>query len=217
MEKFLEKIRKKKNRLIVGIETGNRPGRLGAVIVEVSGYGNDTLIDLKGTHSMALPQELLNALKALEVADDFDSEDTAGINFLILHQIISLYQELFEKVDIDSGEVDIIGLKCMEIAGRIFPEDPSALSEMAGVAVASHFTILSGSEGTAVSVSEAILQSLVDGAMKKFGLDKESREAVCVAMLANESLCSDGKGQDPCERDSDGGNADLSGEFFFPA
>ena len=223
--KLLEEIRMKKSRMIVGIETGNTIGRIGAVVVEVTGHGDDTLLDFHVYHSVTMSPELVATLKALKAADDFDSEDTAGINFLILHQISSLYQEIFDKTDIDADEIDLVGLKCLEVASSVFPEDPAALSEMTGAIVASHFSIGSeDGEESPVLVNEPILQSMVDGIAKKFDLNKEAREAVCIAMLANESLCSHGCGSDLPEgssRESGGAgqdkNAGLFGEFFFPA
>ncbi len=223
LEKRLERIRNKANRLIVGIETGNTIGRLGAVIVEVSGKGDDTLLALHAFRSLEMPSELLATLKALEADNDFDSEEAAGINFLILHQISSLYRELFEGVDIDFKDVDVIGLKCIEMGGRTFPEDPSVLSEMTGSIVASRFMIgLENGEGIPVRVNEPILQGMVGEMVEKFELDAEAREAVAVALLANESIyherSSFGTGV-KCKgkRGSKSEKAGLFGEFYFPA
>ncbi|MBN2185596.1 MAG: hypothetical protein JW746_09740 [Candidatus Krumholzibacteriota bacterium] len=217
----LDEIRNKKNRVIVGIETGNTIGRIGAAAVDVTGHGDDTLIDFMAYNSVTMSPELVATLQALKVSDDFDSEDTAGINFLILHQISSLYQDLLDQIDGDAEEIDLIGLKCMEIARNVFPENPAVLSEMTGAIVATHFSIRSeDGEENPVPVDEQILQSMVDGIAKKFDLDKEAREAVCVAMLANESLCWQGSGSGPSKRSGCSGqdkNAGLFGEFFFPA
>ncbi len=222
--------------MIVGIETGNTPGRLGAVVVEVSGNGSDTVLDLYGFRSYPLPAEILATLKILNENKGFDSEEIAGINFLVLHHLSKLYGKVMDEVGAQLGDVDMIGLKCMEVGGEIFPSDPSVLSEMTNRIVASRFSIgVENGSGGFLPVRESILQGMVGDMVKRFGLESEVREAVAVALLANESLfhesseaCMvDGEGNPEARRPSlravkrthiqaGGGKAVLCGEFFFP-
>ncbi len=221
LEKLLKKIKDKERRIVVGIEAGYSVGSLAAALVEVTGYGDETLIDVRHCLSSSMPAELVSTLNALDRSDDFDSEDTAGINFLVLHQISNLYQSLLDQADCEPEEIDLVGLKCLETGSRVFPEDPAVLSEMAGVPVATHFSIRSEEGGDdPVRVDEHILQGMVDGIAKRFDLDREDREAVCVAVFANEALCSDSVGTGSSKEGAGGGNGDkagLFGEFFFPA
>ncbi len=236
MNEFLKEIREKDNRLIVGIETGNALGDLGAAVVEVSGRGDETLLDVYSFKSLSLPRELVATLEALRRSEDFDSEELAGINFLLLHHINSLFLGLFDDIEIDPENVDLIGLKCLEIGGRLLPEDPSVLSEMTGHVVASRFRIgLENGDGPEIDVNEPILRKMVGDMIEKLGLEKDAGEAVAVALLANEAvyhgLAGSGTG---CKKKKSAGKrrtgketgrslpigseiAGLYGEFFFPA
>jgi hypothetical protein len=234
LEERLEQLKNSRARVIVGIETGSVPGRIGAVIVEVSGSGADTVLDLHSFQSIELPPGLIAALEAADSEKEIDSGEQADINFLTLHHINTLYFDLLEDAAVDPGEVDLIGLKGMEIGGMEFPDDPGALSEMTGCIVAACFRI--GPErgrGSWLPVKEAILKGMVEAMVEKYDLDEEAREAVAVALLANESVhheavgakCSDkeGSGPDPASRRTvmvqpvSGGEPALHGEFYFPA
>jgi hypothetical protein len=119
----------------------------------------------------------------------------------------------------------------------MFPADPTIVSEMTGRIVASRFGI--GSEkrdGVFLPLSESLLQGMLGDMIEKFGLASEVREAVAVAVLANESLFHDkselcgtgGNGSEAAKRPTlravkrtgvsgRKGEAVLCGEFFFPA
>ena len=234
MKERLELLKKSRARVIVGIETGSVPGRLGAVIVEVTGSGADTVLDLHSFQSVELPEGLVVALEAVEGEKEIDAQGNADVNFLILHNINTLFFDLLEAAEVDPGEVDLIGLKGMEIGASEFPDDPGALSEMTGCVVAACFRIgPDRGQGSWLPVKEAILKGMVEAMVEKYDLDEEVREAVAVALLANESVhheavaakCPDGGGEggEPAarrttmvQRGGDGEPA-LHGEFYFPA
>lgn len=234
MEERLNLLKNSRERVIVGIETGSVPGRIGAVIVEVSGSGADTVLDLHSFQSVELPPELVAALEAVAGEKKIDTQEQADVNFLILHHLNTLFFDLLLEAEVDSGEVDLIGLKGMEIGGMEFPDDPGALSELTGCVVAACFRIgPERGQGSWLPVKEAILKGMVEAMVEKYDLDEEAREAVAVALLANESVhhealtakCSDedGSGADKTprrtitvQRGSDGEPA-LHGEFYFPA
>jgi hypothetical protein len=65
LKKRLAALKKKEKRLIIGIETGNAPGKLGAALVEVSGSGDDSVLYLRGFTSRSLDPELLATIGAL--------------------------------------------------------------------------------------------------------------------------------------------------------
>ncbi len=189
MKRSLDELAKKEPRLIVGIETGNTPGRLGAVVVGVIGSGDDTVLDIHGFKSYPLPAEIISTLVALEQGDDFDPEEIAGINFLIHHHLSALYEDVLEEFGIPPDEIDLIGLKCIEVGGRIFPEDPSVLSEMTDCIVASRFSIgIENHTGNQLHVNESLLRKMMGSMMERFDLDVDAREAAAVALLANEAL-----------------------------
>lgn len=227
MKTRLKSVNEKENRTVIGIETGNSPGRLGAVVVEVSGMGNDTELYLKGFIDYELPTELVETLGSLAEGGDFDSEETAGINFLVLHHISNLFQDLLEETELSIEEIDLIGLKCLEAGEEIFPTDPAVLSEMTGLIVASRFSIgAEGNGGELLPLREFLLQGMVGDMVEKYGLESDVREAVAVALLANESLfhehcetCeTDGKRPTVKSAQSKSGieEACLCAEFFFP-
>ena len=237
MKGSLSKLAKKEPRLVVGIETGNTPGRLAAVVVGVSGSGDDTVLDIHGFKSYPLPTELVSTLQALERGDDFDPEEIAGINFLVHHHLSTLYEDVLEEVGVPASEVDLIGLKCIEIGGRSFPEDPSVFSEMTDHIVVSRFSIgIVNDEGNQLHVNESLLQRMIGSMMKRFDLDGEASEAAAVALLANEALFHENSEECASERkdavasprpslravkrtNSSVGEegACLYGEFFFPS
>ncbi len=217
MDTRLEELRSRSNRLIVGIEAGNNNRSISAAIVEVSGRGDDTLIDIYSFDNVELPGELVAALEALGRKDDFDSEEIAGINFLLIHQINGLFQTLFDDIQLEPEDVDVLGVKCVEIAGKRLPEDPSVISEMTGCIVASRFRIgLENGKGPELDIVEPILREMVGEIMERLEIDLEASEAVAVALMANESVYSDGVEAE--EADSgDRERAGLYGEFYYPA
>jgi 1,6-anhydro-N-acetylmuramate kinase len=223
LEKRLEILKNSKARVIVGIETGSVPGRLGAVIVEVSGSGADTVLDLHAFQSVDLPEGLVAALEAVEGEKEIDAREQADVNFLILHHINNLFFDLLEAAQVSPEEVDLIGLKGLEIGGMEFPDDPGALSEMTDCVVAACFRI--GPEkggGHWLPVKEAILKGMVESMVEQYDLDEEVREAVAVALLANESVyheaipSGEAAGRSITVQRSADGPAALHGEFYFP-
>lgn len=233
MNGHIDKLRDLQSRAVVGIEAGSVEGKIGAVLAEVRGSGDDTFLDLHSYHCLDLPGDLVTSLKALASGKDMDPEDSAGINFLLLNHINSLYHELLETAGASGDDIDLIGLKGIEIAGRELPEDPGVLSEMTGTVVASCFRIgPETSPGMWLPVKESILQGLIGAMVEEKKLEPEVREAVAVALLANESVYHESlnagchvEGEDDGARPSrivrssgsGGGEAALHGEFFFPA
>jgi hypothetical protein len=236
LKKRIDALRKKEKRSIVGIETHNSPGKLGAALVEVSGSGDETVLCLRGFTSRSLNPELQAALKALERNEKFDSEELAGINFLVLHHLSKLYEDVLEDAGTTPDAVDCIGLSCLEVGGLAFPGDPAVFSEMTSAIVASHFRIgVRDGKGRFLDVEEPLLQGIVSEMIDRFGLDEEVREAVTVALLANESIfnadlsaCNKNgsetrkKGRQSIKVITSPGlaasdrKACLCGEFFFP-
>jgi hypothetical protein len=235
LKKRLDALKKREKRLIVGIETGNSPGRLGAALVEVSGSGDDTVLYLRGFTSRSLPAELQAAISALERDEKFDSEELAGINFLVLRNLSKLYEDVLESAGVQQDDVDCIGLSCLEVGQLAFPADPAIFSELTNRIVASHFRIgAENSSGSFIAVEQELLQGIVSDMINRFGLDEEVREAVSVALLANESIFNESVSV--CSSDAQGtgkrrkslksvkhrgapgaaARACLCGEFFFP-
>ncbi|HVO77224.1 MAG TPA: hypothetical protein VMT60_04495 [Candidatus Bathyarchaeia archaeon] len=235
MKKRLETIRKKEKRFIVGIETGNNPGKLGAALVEVSGNGDNTVLYLRGYTSRALNPDLQAAIRAIEEDEKFDSEELAGINFLVLRLLSKLYEDVLDSAGVPADDIDCIGLSCLEVGDLAFPGDPAVFSELTNHVVASRFRIgVDDGAGGFVAVEEALLQGIVSEMIDRFGLDEEVREAVTVALLANESLFNEGAevcggklsvkgtvsgGPRRAKRSSTeaaSAKPRLCGEFFFP-
>jgi hypothetical protein len=231
----LDLLRRKEKRHIVGIETGSTPGKFGAALVEVSGNGDETVLYLLGFKSASLGRELEAALEALE-KERFDSEELAGINFLVLHHLSKLYEDVLANAGMAPQKVDLIGLKCIETGGFTFPEDPGVFSELTERVVASRFRIaMSGSKDGVIPVKGELLQGMVGDMIDRFGLDEEVREAVSVALLANESIFNQKvsfcTGVEPASKPASRGKERpatkpeveskkkgyLCGEFFFPA
>jgi hypothetical protein len=236
LKKRLTELRKKEKRLIIGIEMGTAPGNLGAALIEVSGSGDETMLYLRGFTSRSLNAELLATIGALERNEKFDSEELAGISFLVLNQLSKLYDEVLESAAARPEDVDCIGLSCLEVGEHAFPADPAVFSEMTNCVVASRFKIgVENGVGGFIAVDEALLQGIVSEMIDRFGLDEEVQDAVAVALLANESIfhedasecmesaAANGKGRKSLRAikhtgasSAAAGRACLYGEFFFP-
>ncbi|MDD4856588.1 MAG: hypothetical protein PHD74_00625 [Candidatus Krumholzibacteria bacterium] len=235
MKKRIDALRRKEKRLIVGIETGSAPGKLGAALVEISGNGNETVLYLRGFTVRSLNEDLQTAIVAIERDEKFDSEELAGINFLVLRHLSKLYEDVLESAGVAPDEVDCIGLNCLEAGHLAFPGDPAVFSELTNCVVASNFRIgADNGDGGFVAVEQALLQGIVSDMIDRFGLDEEVREAVSIALLANESIFN--AGVSVCEGELQGkggvakslkegkrkavpaapGKPCLCGEFFFP-
>lgn len=229
MQEQLGKLREKKTRIVVGIELGGGEGRLGAAVVGISGRGNETFLDMLGYRSIALPADLARALGSLDSREAFDSDELAGLDFLLYQQLSALYEDTLEESGIEPDRVDLIGIKEYEAGGGVFPKDPAVLSEMTGRIVACRFTIKTGGEnGGLVPVAESLLERMVEGLIDRFDLDKETREAAAIALLANEALfhessetCNGAAGARPRlttvgRSSQENDDACLRGEFYFP-
>lgn len=234
MEERLQALRDRHSRTIVGIETGGGPeGRIGAALVDVGGSGNETVLDLHAFRSTPICAELRAALAAFGDGGTLQAEALAQINFLILHQVNSLFFELLESTGQAVDAIDLVGLKGLEAGEREFPDDPGALSETTGCVVASCFRI--GPErggGSWLPVKEALLKGIVGAMIERGDFAAEAGDAVAVALLANESVyhepldmpCQGGAtrsgGQVPSRTVRRAGAAPgesvLHGEFFFP-
>ena len=201
------------------------PGRIGAVIVEVSGSGEDTILDLHSFQSVELPEGLVSALGAIDTEKVIDAREQADLNFLILHNLNSLFFDLLDSAEVSPNEIDLIGLKGMEIGGKEFPDDPGALSELTGCVVATCFRI-GPDKGidSWLPVKEAILKGMVESMVEKYDIDEEVREAVAVALLANESVyhetvsgALEATSRSITVQRGSGNEPALHGEFYFPA
>jgi hypothetical protein len=235
LKKRLAGLRKKEKRLVVGIEMGSESGTLGAAIVEVSGSGDDTVLSLRGFTSHSLNPDLVATMDALGRNEKFGSEELAGINFLVLNHLSKLYEDVLEIASLKPGDVDIIGLSCLEVGDVAFPSDPAVFSEMTERVVATRFRLgMENGDGKFVAIEEALLQGIVGEMIDRFGLDEEVREAAAAALLSNEALfheeasvcegngAAKGKGRRSLKtikrtgvRAAAGGSC-LCGEFFFP-
>jgi hypothetical protein len=235
LKKRLDALRKKEKRLIVGIETGGNPGKLGAALVEISGNGDRTVLYLRGFTVCPLSAELQAAMSAIERDEKFDSEELAGINFLVLRHLSKLYEDVLKSAGLASDEVDCIGLSCLEAGHLVFPGDPAVFSELTNRVVASNFRIgAENGNGGFLAVEQALLQGIVGDMIDRFGLDEEVREAVSIALLANESIFNAGESlcEENIQEKGEGvkrlkvgkgsgasgapGKPCLCGEFFFP-
>jgi hypothetical protein len=230
----IDKIRGLNSKIIVGIETGNIPEHPAAIAAEVKGHGDSTVFKLLYYAKRSFPEDLQKMLEGAAEGNDFDGEEAASINFLVLHHLASLYGELLDEADLKNEDIHLVGLKCMELGGNLFPNDPAVLSGMIDRIVASHFTIDVDGRRELLPVGELILKELVTEMIDKFELGDEAREAVGVALLANESLYyekvgmsqKDGVGPEELSpgvnisRGVEGGEGDrktvLNGRFFFP-
>jgi len=230
----IDRIRGLDSRLIVGIETSNSSEHLTAIAAEVKSHGDSTIFNLLYYTKSSFPEDLQEMLRGVKEGKKLNSEETASVNFLVLHHLASLYRELLEEADLKSEDIHLVGLKCMEMGGELFPNSPTVFSGMIDHIVASHFTLDIDSRREYLPVEETVLKELVSEMIDRFELGDEAREAIGVALLANESLyyekidLSKRSSTDSKERSggvnvskgmgAEEGNSKtiLNGKFFFP-
>ncbi|MBD3179974.1 MAG: hypothetical protein GF417_10455 [Candidatus Latescibacteria bacterium] len=185
----LEGLFKKESVKIVGIEPGNISGKAGAIITRLEGNGADTVCDLEYYTSREMPGELVKMLKTVDSGEGLSVEDVAGVNFLFLHHLSSLYGQIFDEIDLLPEDIDLVGLKQMEVKGHEFPMDPADFSEMIDNIVISRFSIDMGdSVKTSLPVEESVFRTLVAEMIEEIEFEDEAREALGVALFANESF-----------------------------
>lgn len=184
----IDRIRGLDSRVIVGIETGNSLESLTAIAVEVKSHGDNTVFNLLYFTESSFPEDLKEMLRGIKQGKSLSVEEKASVNFLVLHHLASLYGELIDEAGLKGEDVHLVGLKCMEMGGNLFPNNPTVFSGMIGHIVASRFTIDIDGMRNYLPVGETLLKELVSEMIHRFELGDEAREAVGIALLANESL-----------------------------
>ncbi|MFO7915964.1 MAG: hypothetical protein R6U43_09785 [Candidatus Krumholzibacteriales bacterium] len=206
---------------IAGIEPGNISGKAGAVVAQLEGSGDSTVCDLMYYTCRSMPDELAGMLKSAAGNNSLDAEELAGINFLFLHHLSSLYGQLFEETDLSGEDIDLVGLKCMEVGGKDYPLDPADFSEMIGNIVISRFSIGMGdSDFSTLPLEESIFRTLVAEMIQESDFEDEAYEAIGVALLANESFRNHSwKFEGKRRVDSGSGREKVvfNGEFYLPS
>ena len=219
--KDLKELYRAESLLIAGIEPGNISGKAGAVVAQLEGSGDSTVCDLIYYTNRPMPGELIRMLESAAEDKALSAEDLAGINFLFLHHLSSLYGQLFEGTDFSRDDIDLVGMKCMEISGKKYPLDPADFSEMIDNIVISHFSIGMGdSESAILPLEESIFRTLVAEMIQESDFEDEAFEAIGVALLANESFRNhDWKFEGKRGADSGRGKEKVvfKGEFYLPS
>ena len=219
--KDLEEFNGTESLMIAGIEPGNISGKAGAVVARLEGSGDSTVCDLLYYTNRSMPDELIKMIKSAANDSSLSAEDLAGINFLFLHYLSSLYGQIFEEADFIRDDIDLVGLKCMEVGGMKYPLEPVDFSEMIDNMVISHFSISMGdSDISKLPLEESIFRTLVAEMIQESDFEDEAYDAIGVALLANESFRNHNwksEGKRGVDYGSGREKVVFNGELYFPS
>jgi len=225
----LEALSKQESVRIVGIDSGGISGKSGAIVAQMEGSGDSTVCNLIYYTSLSMTDELKDMLEAVAGGSDLSAGDLAGINFLFLHHLTSLYGQIFEETELEREGIDLVGLKPIQVGEEKLPLNPADFSEMIDNIVISRFSISMGNEDiSSVPLEGSIFRTLVAEMIEKFQFEDAAYEALGVALFANESFRNE-NGRGEGKKGGAGGNARaggntaakraevvFNGEFYLP-
>jgi anhydro-N-acetylmuramic acid kinase len=152
MNKLFE-LSQKDSRKVIGLMSGTSVDGVDAALVEITGNGINTKIDLLGFIEYSYPPGLKDVVLKNSVRESSNIEEISQLNFLLPKFYFDAIQHLMESVNIPLGEVDLIGshgqtihhlpnhieLFGKEVSSTMQIGDPSVLSKLTGVITVGNF------------------------------------------------------------------------------
>lgn len=123
MQEFIELL-KKDNKLVIGLMSGTSVDGIDAAIVEVTGHGLETEVDLIAFETFRFPTGVPQRILALCQPDTGRVNDICEMNFYIGHLFAEAAKHVIEKSGISANDIDLIGSHGQTI--HHLPKDTSA-------------------------------------------------------------------------------------------
>lgn len=152
MQKIIE-LSKKEKRNVIGLMSGTSLDGVDAALVEITGSGTDTQINLIGFLEYPFPDGLKDFILNNSVKETSNVEDICRLNFLIPKIYTDAINELCKQVNVPITDIDLIGSHGQTI--HHLPEahdmfgyrvgstlqigDPSVLANLTGVVTVGDF------------------------------------------------------------------------------
>ncbi len=151
--KNLFEISKKQTKKVIGLMSGTSVDGVDAALVEITGSGTSTKIDLIGFIEYSYPAGLKDVVLKNSVRESSNVEEISQLNFLLPKYYYYAIRHLLETVNIPLEDVDLIGSHGQTIhhlpnQAQLFDEkvsstlqigDPSVLSKLTSVITVGNF------------------------------------------------------------------------------
>ena len=108
MQGFIELLKKDK-KLVIGLMSGTSVDGIDAAIVEVTGYGLETEVDLIAFETFLFPSGVPQRILALCQPDTGRVDDICEMNFYIGYLFAEAVKHILQKRGMHANEIDLIG------------------------------------------------------------------------------------------------------------
>ncbi len=126
MKNLFELLRKDK-KLVIGLMSGTSVDGIDAAIVEISGHGLETEVDLIAFETFPFPSGVPQRILALCQPDTGRVDDICEMNFYIGHLFAEAVKHILQKSGMRAGDIDLIGSHGQTI--HHLPGDPNTVSK----------------------------------------------------------------------------------------
>lgn len=123
MQEFIELLKKDK-KLVIGLMSGTSVDGIDAAIVEITGHGLETKVDLIAFETFRFPTGVPQRILALCQPDTGRVDDICEMNFYIGHLFAEAAKHVIQKSGISANDIDLIGSHGQTI--HHLPKDTSA-------------------------------------------------------------------------------------------
>ena len=122
MIEFYELLKKKK-KYIIGLMSGTSVDGIDAAVVEITGHGLETTVNLIAFETLPFPPDVPQRILALCQPDTSRVDDICEMNFYIGHLFAEAVKHILEKKGIPANDIDLIGSHGQTI--HHLPRDPN--------------------------------------------------------------------------------------------
>ncbi len=135
MKNFFELLKKDK-KFVIGLMSGTSVDGIDAAIVEISGNGLETEVDLIAFETFPFPSGVPQRILSLCQPDTGRVDDICEMNFYIGHLFAEAVKHILEKSGMRASDIDLIGSHGQTI--HHLPEDPNTISKGIGMEAWKH-------------------------------------------------------------------------------
>ena len=108
MKKFYELLKKNK-KVVIGLMSGTSVDGIDAAIVEITGYGLETTVNLIAFETFPFPPDVPQRILVLCQPDTSRVDDICEMNFYIGHLFAEAVKHILQKSGMHASDIDLIG------------------------------------------------------------------------------------------------------------